>query len=668
MSLDSSERASNRRSSSQTKQGRQPLPPHAQERDGVLTIPRTAKSDEGHYVCTAFDPETRTPTDAPPAHIAVRPAKLQPQVDPIEQSIPEGSPFRIRCWVPGNPNVHLSWRKTQGEINEDSVQDRGILTVNRAQLSDEGDYICSAEDPRTGEEAEAPPATVHVTPRARPPDVGDVERGPQITPPEQRVPEGDPASIRCWVEGDPQARLSFKRADGAPIPFGATDLDGVLAISSTLKSDEGDYISGEPPRPVATPPVLTVKRGQPAQFHCDANSPTPAQIKWGHGDADSDLPEGVSHVVDDIVIDIADDSHEGEYVCSATNEFGTGVAEPVQLVVTDDEHASNARVEPRVWNGKPGDKHQFKCHVTGVPTPKASDYGSVNNVDLHYPVKTYSRCRPRTHPTGGKAVGPWTGGGDLPDDYKPVTISEQFIRHPAIGLGNAGAYTCKGSNSHATATKNIYVEGGRPASDRRRGAQRTRTSALPTLQSDPPLMDTRTKSKRNKVLLTKETSAVEIEPPRVRIVSQGESIVLKCGVEDPKSRVIWWRTENLIDALMVGSTQFLHLHSVDVCERGIYYCTDESTNYGYPHSVNTLVVLQHSLLGAKNGAHFEWALLRGGNIVRKLGNEATLHIKGADPSNDYGVYRCNVEDDNGVVIGSAYTAVSVGYSGQSSGL
>ncbi|VDM65905.1 unnamed protein product, partial [Strongylus vulgaris] len=68
------------------------------------------------------------------------------------------------------------------------------------------------------------------------------------------------------------------------------------------------------------------------------------------------------------------------------------------------------------------------------------------------------------------------------------------------------------------------------------------------------------------------------------------------------------------------------------------------------------------VLGAKNGENFEWALLRGGNIVRKLGNEATLHIKSAEPSNDYGVYRCNVEDDNGVVIGSAYTAVSVGYS------
>ncbi|KAK6015638.1 immunoglobulin domain protein [Ostertagia ostertagi] len=415
-----------------TKHGRQPLPPHAHERDGVLTIPQTSKSDEGHYVCTAFDPETRTPTDAPPC------------------------PHR-------RPTT-----RAQGDINEDSVQDRGILTVNNAKLSDDGEYICSAEDPRTGEESEAPPASVHVTPRPRRPDYSLLGRG------------------------DPQARLTFKRADGAPIPFGATDLDGVLAISSTLKSDEGDYICtyhpadgsrpkdstpstlkvetpGEPPRPVATPPVLTVKRGQPAQFHCDAHSPTPAQIKWGH-----------------------------------------------------DEQPPTARVEPRVWNGKPGDKHQFKCHVTGVPTPKvtwsgpnnsplphdvtelegnildfangrtelngdytctatnpvgeASDYGSVN-IGPSLTVKT-TPAGPRLILTVGEPLlvkceafgepepevewlyDPGPERGDLPDDYKPVTISEQFIRHPAIGLGNAGAYTCKGSNSHATATKNIYVEGG----------------------------------------------------------------------------------------------------------------------------------------------------------------------------------------------------------------
>jgi hypothetical protein len=45
-----------------------------------------------------------------------------------------------------------------------------------------------------------------------------------------------------------------------------------------------------------------------------------------------------------------------------------------------------------------------------------------------------------------------------PDDFVPVTISEQFIRHPSVGLGNAGRYTCKGSNAFSTVTKDIYVE------------------------------------------------------------------------------------------------------------------------------------------------------------------------------------------------------------------
>ncbi|KAE9418269.1 hypothetical protein Angca_005905, partial [Angiostrongylus cantonensis] len=723
------------------KHGRQPLPAHAEERGGVLTISRTRKSDEGHYVCTASDPHTGISAEAPPAYIGVRqPTKMAPQVDPIEQTAPEGSPFRIRCWVPGNPHAQFTWRRASAPINEDSTDDQGILTVNRAVLSDAGQYICTAEDPRTGETAEAPTATVHVTPPSKIPDVSEVERGPEVSPPEQTVSEGDPSSIRCWVEGDPDAHLSWRRADGGPLPFGATDIDGVLSFSSTLKSDEGDYIctyhppdgrlpkdsspstllvktTGGPPRPVATPPVLTVKRGQPARFHCDAHSPTPAQIRWGYGDADSDLPEGVTQTVDDIVIDAADDSHEGEYVCSATNDFGSGVAEPVKLVVTEVEQPPTARVEPRVWNGKPGDRHQFKCIVAGIPTPtvtwsgpnntplphdvteldgnildfsngrtelngdytctatnpvgEASDHGSVN-IGPSLTVKT-TPAGPRLILTAGEPLlvkceafgepepevewlhDPGPERGDLPDDYKPVTISEQFIRHPSIGLGNAGAYTCKGSSSHATATKNIYIEVVEPSRvatvsilggssqwfEQGEPAElictATGSSLVDRLEwvkvddqlpvdveehNEPGLLhfpnfkdsyagEYECRGYRNNELIASSSvqvysttdatddAKVEIEPPRVRVVAQGESIVLKCTVE-----------------------------------------------------------------GANNGENFEWALLRGGNIVRKLGSEATLHVKSADPSNDFGVYRCNVEDDNGVVIGSAYTAVSVGYSGQ----
>lgn len=49
--------------------------------------------------------------------------------------------------------------------------------------------------------------------------------------------------------------------------------------------------------------------------------------------------------------------------------------------------------------------------------------------------------------------------GDLPDDFIPITISEQFLRHPSIGLGNSGCYTCRASHKNAFITKGICIEG-----------------------------------------------------------------------------------------------------------------------------------------------------------------------------------------------------------------
>ncbi|CAD6196919.1 unnamed protein product [Caenorhabditis auriculariae] len=789
-----------------SKSGRRPLPQEAHEQSGHLTIPRTQKADEGDYVCTATDPNTNRPIDSSPARVNVR-QPLRPMVDPAEQTIPEGTPFRIRCWVPGHPDAQLTWRKASGgSLSADSDQDDGIYSVGRAEFSDEGDYVCSVRDPASGQPIDSTPATVHVTSGPQQPvESQGVDDTPQISPPSQTVPEGDPAKITCTVPGKPNARLTFRRADNRPLPFGSSDHGGVLSIPATTLTDAGQYICvyypengqppkqttpsvlhvespGTPPRPVATPPVLTVSPNEPARFHCDAHSRTPATIKWTFGDSHTPLPNGAEQEGDDVVIDAADDAHVGDYVCTATNEFGTGEAEPVKLRITDDEQPPTARVEPRVWNGKPGDRHQFRCIVTGSPAPKitwtgpdgsplphdvtalepnildfsngrselngdytctatnpvgeASDHGSVN-IGPALTVKT-TPAGPRLILTVGEplqvkceAIGapgdpepevewlhdPGPERGDLPDDFKPVTISEQFIRHPSIGLGNAGAYTCKGSNTHATATKNIYIEVVEPSRIATvsvlGGSSQwfeqgepgelictaTGSSLVDRLEwvkvddqlpgdveehNEPGLLhfanfknsyagDYECRGYRNNELIASSTvhvhsasdsddePRVEIEPPRVRVVSQGESIVLKCSVDDERTRVLWWYSqESLTDFTNIGNQRNLHLKMVDVCDRGVYYCTDERTNYELPRSATKLIVLQEPG-GAKNGEHFKWALLRGGSLVRQLGKEPELTINNANPNNDFGVYRCNVEDDNGIVIGSAYTAVSIGF-------
>lgn len=63
---------------------------------------------------------------------------------------------------------------------------------------------------------------------------------------------------------------------------------------------------------------------------------------------------------------------------------------------------------------------------------------------------------------------------------------------------------------------------------------------------------------------------------------------------------------------------------------------------------------------------YVWSLARGGALIRDLGKQNQLVIKSVDPSNDYGIYRCEVENENGDSVGSAQTAVSVGYASSDS--
>uniref|UniRef100_A0A183CPA1 Basement membrane proteoglycan n=1 Tax=Globodera pallida TaxID=36090 RepID=A0A183CPA1_GLOPA len=90
---------------------------------------------------------------------------------------------------------------------------------------------------------------------------------------------------------------------------------------------------------------------------------------------------------------------------------------------------------------------------------------------------------------------------------------------------------------------------------------------------------------------------VDISPPQVRVVSTGDSIVLDCVV---------------------------HGRSAD--------------DFTY-----------------------SWSLARGGALIRELGKQSQLVVKSADPSNDYGIYRCEVESEDGETVGQAQAAVSVGF-------
>lgn len=76
-----------------------------------------------------------------------------------EETVNEGDLVRLRCYLPGQSDNGLHWRRQDGSaLNEDTTDEHGILTIPRASPSDSGYYICSFGHPPV----DSPPARITV--------------------------------------------------------------------------------------------------------------------------------------------------------------------------------------------------------------------------------------------------------------------------------------------------------------------------------------------------------------------------------------------------------------------------------------------------------------------------------------------------------------------------
>ncbi|CAJ0585771.1 unnamed protein product, partial [Mesorhabditis spiculigera] len=132
---------------------------------GRLTLPVVGPADLGVYRCKAY---TSTKYASDDAHLDVATDYVQttpagPRVEPIEQTVDEGTPSRIRCWVPGQPDAIVQWtRVDQQPINDQAIVRDGYVTIQKTRGSDEGDYLCTATNPRDGQPQRAPLARINV--------------------------------------------------------------------------------------------------------------------------------------------------------------------------------------------------------------------------------------------------------------------------------------------------------------------------------------------------------------------------------------------------------------------------------------------------------------------------------------------------------------------------
>lgn len=91
-----------------------------------------------------------------------------PLIDNPSQTIQEGDAVTFRCSLPSLRNAQIHWRRQDGSsFGYDITDEDGILTIPRVEAVDAGAYICTVEDPETGESVESAPAYLTVNPSTR---------------------------------------------------------------------------------------------------------------------------------------------------------------------------------------------------------------------------------------------------------------------------------------------------------------------------------------------------------------------------------------------------------------------------------------------------------------------------------------------------------------------
>ncbi|VDM50966.1 unnamed protein product [Toxocara canis] len=317
---------------------------------GTINNTFTYSSNNAYCYFYAFNCTLLTITVALPARA--------PLVLSAEETADEGTPVRLRCYLPGSRGAELHWRREDGNpLGKDATDEQGILTIPRASVSDAGAYISSAMEPSSSAPLHSQPARIIVNAvKSQYASLFTVPT-PTVEVSSESVGEGQPVRLQCHVPGRPDVQLHWRREDGSPLSAIATDQRGILTIMRTEPSDSGAYIcsSGEPgdedaveyapvyltvtpnaptlfctlqcvfaaERPLLVSAEETVNEGEMVRLRCYLPGRDDTELHWRREDASAINEDAIDeHGI--LTISRAKPSDAGYYICSADDPHGGG--------------------------------------------------------------------------------------------------------------------------------------------------------------------------------------------------------------------------------------------------------------------------------------------------------------------------------------------------------
>ncbi|NXH90756.1 HMCN1 protein, partial [Edolisoma coerulescens] len=205
---------------------------------GLLKIQETQDLDAGDYTCVATNEAGRA---AGKITLDVGSPPIFTQ-EPGDESADLGSNVTLPCYVQGYPEPRVTWRRLDGAplfsrpstLSSSSQLRTGALAIQNLWVSDEGTYVCEAEN-QFGR-IQSQPAKVTVTGLVTPligasPATAHVIEGQQLTLPCVLL-AGNPIPERRWIKNSvvlvPDAYVSVRS-------------DGSLHLERVRLQDGGDY-------------------------------------------------------------------------------------------------------------------------------------------------------------------------------------------------------------------------------------------------------------------------------------------------------------------------------------------------------------------------------------------------------------------------------------------
>ncbi|GAB1300377.1 Roundabout homolog 2 [Apodemus speciosus] len=207
-------------------------------RGGKLMISNTRKSDAGMYTCVGTNMVGERDSDPAELTVFERPTFLR---RPINQVVLEEEAVEFRCQVQGDPQPTVRWKKDDADLPRGryDIKDDYTLRIKKALSTDEGTYVCIAEN-RVGKVE----ASATLTVRAPPQFV--------VRPRDQIVAQGRTVTFPCETKGNPQPAVFWQKEGSQNLLFPnqpqqpssrcSVSPTGDLTITNIQRSDAGYYI------------------------------------------------------------------------------------------------------------------------------------------------------------------------------------------------------------------------------------------------------------------------------------------------------------------------------------------------------------------------------------------------------------------------------------------